>query len=92
MSFNVAGSTIVPVMPSFDLPTVEEVRGFNAEELNGFLKGRLNIDSHIDTLTAQEVDGEAFLELTHEGLKAYGISLGASTKILKLINDIQGGK
>ncbi|CAG8754216.1 1079_t:CDS:1, partial [Acaulospora colombiana] len=42
---------------SINLPTVEEVRGFNAEELNGFLKRRLNdIDSHIDALTAQEVD------------------------------------
>jgi len=60
MSFNIAGSsTSVPV----DLPTVEEVRGFNAEELNGFLKGRLNIDSHIDTLTAQEVDGGFYPKL-----------------------------
>ncbi|CAG8541260.1 505_t:CDS:2, partial [Acaulospora morrowiae] len=35
----VAGSsTSVHVIPSSDLPTVEEVKGFNAGELNGFLK------------------------------------------------------
>ncbi|CAI2194476.1 14406_t:CDS:2, partial [Funneliformis geosporum] len=95
MSFNVAGSsTRVPSnLPLSDLPlpTVEEVKGFNVEQLNGFLKRKLkNIDSHIDTLTAQEVDGEAFLTLTHEGLKVSGIPLGASTKIIKLLNDIQG--
>ncbi|CAG8582132.1 15473_t:CDS:2, partial [Acaulospora morrowiae] len=92
MPFNVAGSsTSVPVIPSSDLPTVEEVWGFNAEELNGFLKRRLNnINSHIDTLTAQKVDGEAFLILTHEGLKVYGIPLGPAIEIVELINDIQG--
>ncbi|CAG8789707.1 2269_t:CDS:1, partial [Acaulospora morrowiae] len=89
MPFN--ASTSVPVIPSSDLPTVEEVRGFNAEELNGFLKRSLNnINNHIDTLTAQEVDGETFLILTHEGLKVSGIPLGASTKIIKLLNDIKG--
>ncbi|CAG8476573.1 16151_t:CDS:2 [Acaulospora colombiana] len=81
----------VSVIPSSDLPTVEEVRGFNAVELNGFLKGRLNnIDSHIDTLTVQEVDGEAILELTPEDLTKLGILLGPAKKIVKLINDIQG--
>ncbi|KAF0369753.1 kinase-like protein [Gigaspora margarita] len=46
---------------------VEEVRGFNAEELNEFLKGRLNgIDNHINTLTAQEVEGADFLALKYE--------------------------
>ncbi|KAF0539388.1 putative crinkler family protein [Gigaspora margarita] len=56
MSFNIVGSsTSVPVIPSSDLPTVEEVRRFNTEELNSFLKGRLNdIDIHINTLTTQE--------------------------------------
>ncbi|CAG8652533.1 13708_t:CDS:2, partial [Ambispora leptoticha] len=94
MSFNVAGSsTSVPVIPSSDLPTVEEVRGFNAEALNGFLKRRLNgVDNHIDTLTAQEVDGEAFLELTPEDLTKLGILLGPAKKILKLINGIQGNQ
>ena len=97
MSFNVAGSsTRVPSdLPLSDLShlTVEKVKGFNVEQLNGFLKRKLkNIDSHIDTLTAQEVDGEAFLTLTHEGLKVSGIPLGTSTKIIKLLNDIQGGK
>ena len=102
MSFNVAGSsTRIPSdlplsdlsLSDLSLPTVEEVKGFNVEQLNGFLKKKLkNIDSHIDTLTAQEVDGEAFLTLTHEGLKVSGIPLGASTKIIKLLNDIQGGK
>ncbi|CAG8688296.1 16218_t:CDS:2, partial [Funneliformis mosseae] len=95
MSFNVAGSsTRVPSdlpLSDLSLPTVEEVKGFNVELLNGFLKRKLkNIDSHIDTLTAQEVDGEAFLTLTHEGLKVSGIPLGASTKIIKLLNDLQG--
>ncbi|CAB4425889.1 unnamed protein product [Rhizophagus irregularis] len=61
-----------PVIPS---STVEKVKGYNAEELSRFLKGRLNnIDNHIDTLTAaQEVKGEAFLDLTPDGLKAYEI-------------------
>ena len=72
---------------------VEQMRGFNAEELNGFLKRMLSdIDDHIDTLTAEDVDGSIFFDLTHEGLKAYGISLKASTKIVKLIKEIQGGK
>ncbi|RIB14997.1 hypothetical protein C2G38_2039725 [Gigaspora rosea] len=66
------------------------MRGFNTEKLNSFLKRRLNnIDSHIDTLTAQEVDGEAFLGLTPEDLTKLGILLGPAKKILKLINDIQ---
>ncbi|CAG8535900.1 7883_t:CDS:2, partial [Acaulospora colombiana] len=86
-----SSSVSVPFIPSSDLPKVEEVRGFNAEELNDFLKRRLNdIDNQINTLTAEEVDGLTFFNLTHEGLKAYGISLKASTKIIKLINDIQG--
>src|SRR2546430_14777124 len=81
MSFNVAGSsTKVPSdlpLSDLSLPTVEEVNGFNVELLNGFLKRKLkNIDNHIDTLTAQEVDGEAFLTLTHEGLKVSGIPFG----------------
>ena len=94
MSYNVASSSAGgPVIPLPTVATVEEVKGYSAEKLNEFLKGRLsNIDNHINTLTAQEVDGDAFLDLTHEGLKAYGISLGASTKIVKLIKDIQGGK
>ncbi|CAG8626234.1 14509_t:CDS:1, partial [Acaulospora morrowiae] len=42
----------VPVIPSFNLPIVKEVKEFNVEELNGFLKRRLNgIDNHIDILT-----------------------------------------
>ncbi|CAG8591422.1 7958_t:CDS:1, partial [Acaulospora colombiana] len=91
MSFNVAGSsTSVPVIPSSDLLTIKEVRGFNAEELNGFLKRRLNgIDNHINTLTDQEVDGEAFLDLTPDSLKAYEIPLEAISKIVNLINKIQ---
>jgi len=94
MSFNVAGSsTNVPVIPSSDLLTVEEVRRFNAEELNGFLKRRLNnIDNEIDALTAEKVDGEAFLELTPEDLTKLGILLGPAKKILKLINEIKRGK
>ncbi|POG82845.1 hypothetical protein GLOIN_2v1469707 [Rhizophagus irregularis DAOM 181602=DAOM 197198] len=90
MSSNVASSSAgVPVI---SLPTFEEVRGYNAVELNGFLKGRLgNIDNHIDTLAAGEVDGSIFFDLTYEGLKAHGISLGASTKIMKLINEYKGG-
>ncbi|CAG8655904.1 17016_t:CDS:2, partial [Acaulospora colombiana] len=49
MSFNVAGSNLL---------TVEKVRGFNDEELNGFLKRRLNnIDNEIDALAAEKVDG-----------------------------------
>ncbi|GBC11303.2 hypothetical protein GLOIN_2v1469707 [Rhizophagus irregularis DAOM 181602=DAOM 197198] len=89
MSSNVASSSAgVPVI---SLPTFEEVRGYNAVELNGFLKGRLgNIDNHIDTLAAGEVDGSIFFDLTYEGLKAHGISLGASTKIMKLINEYKG--
>ncbi|PKY34185.1 hypothetical protein RhiirB3_453658, partial [Rhizophagus irregularis] len=91
MSSNVASSsTGVPVI---SLLTFEEVRGYNAVELNGFLKERLsNIDNHIDTLTAEEVDGSIFFDLTYEDLKAYGISLGASTKIVRLINEYKRDK
>ncbi|GES73298.1 hypothetical protein RCL_jg3812.t1 [Rhizophagus clarus] len=43
MSSNVASSSIsVSVILSFDLPTVEEVKRFNEEKLNGFLKRKLN--------------------------------------------------
>ncbi|CAG8489637.1 368_t:CDS:2 [Acaulospora colombiana] len=73
MSFNVAGS-----------------ERLNSEELNRFLKRRLNdIDSQIDALTAEKVDGSSFFYLTLEGLKVYGIPLGASAKIVNLIKDIQ---
>ncbi|RIB25162.1 hypothetical protein C2G38_2166616 [Gigaspora rosea] len=59
--------TSVPVIPSSDLLMVEEVRKFNTEALNGFLKGRLNdIDNHINTLTAQKVKGVDFLGLKYE--------------------------
>ncbi|CAB4478973.1 unnamed protein product [Rhizophagus irregularis] len=89
MSSNVASSsTSVPVIP---LPTFEEVKGYNAVELNVFLKERLSdIDNHIDTLTAEEVKGSIFFKLTYEGLKAYGIPLGASTMIVNLINEYKG--
>jgi hypothetical protein len=97
MSFNVAGSsTRVPNIPPSDLslsdiPTVKELN--TPEKLSGFLKGRLkNLDTHINTLTAQEVDGEAFLEITQEDLTNLGIPLGPAKKILKLINEIKGGE
>ncbi|CAG8544006.1 18257_t:CDS:2, partial [Acaulospora morrowiae] len=65
-----------------DLPTVKEVRGFNAEELNGFLKRSLNdIDNHIDTLTAQEVDGSTFLDFTATDFERWGIPGGPSKRI-----------
>ncbi|RIA81715.1 hypothetical protein C1645_544721 [Glomus cerebriforme] len=93
MSSNVASSSTGLVIPSFDLPTVEEVKRINNAELNGFLKRRLaNIDNHIDTLTAQEVDGEDFLGLTRDDLMSIQIPLGPAKKIIKFINDIQGGK
>ncbi|PKY50056.1 hypothetical protein RhiirA4_545678 [Rhizophagus irregularis] len=83
-----SSSTGDPVIP---LPTFEEVKGYNAVELNVFLKERLSeIDNHIDTLTAGEVKGSIFFKLTYEGLKAYGIPLGASTMIVNLINEYKG--
>ncbi|CAI2201106.1 6064_t:CDS:1, partial [Funneliformis geosporum] len=95
MSSNVAGfSTRVPVIPlsdlsSSDLPTVKELN--TPEKLSSFLKRRLkNLDSHINTLIAQEVDGEAFLETTQEDLTKLEIPLGPAKKILKLINEIKG--
>ncbi|GBB89168.1 hypothetical protein RclHR1_15860003 [Rhizophagus clarus] len=94
MSYMSLGSSTSDLnLSDLSLPTVEEVKGFDIEQLNGFLKEKLkNIDSHIDTLKAQEVDGEAFLALTHEGLKVIEIPLGPSIKIIKLLNDIKGGK
>ncbi|CAG8486714.1 4514_t:CDS:2 [Acaulospora morrowiae] len=88
MSFNVSGSsTSVPVIPSSDLPTIEEVREFNAEELNEFLKGRLNgIDNHIDTLTAQEVDSSTFLDFTTTDFERWRIPGSRPAKKQKLGN------
>ncbi|CAG8493255.1 1859_t:CDS:2 [Acaulospora morrowiae] len=94
LMFNVAGfSTNVPVILPSDLPTVEEVRGFNTEELNGFLKRRLNdIDDQTDTLTSQKVRGLTFLKLTRDNLLSIQIPLGPAIEIVELINEIQGGK
>ena len=95
MSYNVASSsTSVPVIPSTDLPTVEEVKGYSAEKLNEFLKGRLsNIGNHIDTITvSQEVDGSTFLDFTATDFERWGITGGPAKRIVKLINDIKGGK
>ncbi|CAG8449801.1 16570_t:CDS:2 [Funneliformis caledonium] len=91
MSFNVASSsTGSSIISSSDLPIAEKMKEYNAKELNRFLKKRLNnIIKYIDTLTDQEVDGEAFLDLTHAGLKAYKIPLRPTSKIVKLINEIQ---
>ncbi|CAB4474947.1 unnamed protein product [Rhizophagus irregularis] len=85
MSFNIAGSST----SDLSLSTVKELN--TPEKLNRFLKGRLeNIDTHINTLTAQEVDGVAFLEITQEYLtKNLEIPLGPAKKILKLINEIK---
>ena len=93
MSSNVTNSsTGVPVISS-DLPTVEEVKGYSAEKLNEFLKGRLsNIGNHIDTITSQEVDGSTFLDFTATDFERWGITDGPAKRIVKLINDIQGGK
>ncbi|PKC55463.1 hypothetical protein RhiirA1_446816 [Rhizophagus irregularis] len=87
MSFNIAGSST----SDLSLSTVKELN--TPEKLNRFLKGRLeNIDTHINTLTAQEVDGVAFLEITQEYLtKNLEIPLGPAKKILKLINEIKEG-
>ncbi|KAF0470044.1 kinase-like protein [Gigaspora margarita] len=94
MSFNIVGSSISdPVIPSSDFPMVEEVRRFNTEELNGFLKGRLNDnDNHINTLTAQEVEGVDFLALKYEMLVSppFNIPVGHAVKLLNLIKEIQG--
>ena len=93
MSSNVAGpSTSVPLS---DRLTVEEVRGFNAKELNAFLKRRLNdIDIHVNTLTAQEIDGSAFLALKYEMLisQPLKIPVGPTLKLTELIKEIKGGK
>ncbi|PKB98012.1 hypothetical protein RhiirA5_432113 [Rhizophagus irregularis] len=85
MSFNVAGSST----SDLSLSTVKELN--TPEKLNRFLKGRLeNIDTHINTLTVQEVDGVTFLEITQEYLtKNLEIPLGPAKKILKLINEIK---
>ena len=92
MSNVASSSTGVPVISS-DLPTVEEVKGYSAEKLNEFLKGRLsNIGNHIDTITSQEVDGSTFLDFTATDFERWGITGGPAKRIVKLINDIQGGK
>ncbi|CAG8679033.1 4073_t:CDS:10 [Funneliformis mosseae] len=93
MSFNVtSSSTSVPVIPSSDLLTVGEVKGYSAEKLNEFLKARLkNIDVHINTITeTQQVDGDSFLDLTAVNFERWGIPGGPAKKIERLINDIQG--
>ena len=95
MSNVASSSTGVPVISS-DLPTVEEVKGIeSAQELNIFLKRRLNnIDNHIDTLTVQEVDGTTFLALKYEMLVSppLNIPVGPALKLTELIKKIQGGK
>ncbi|GBC01177.1 hypothetical protein RclHR1_00410004 [Rhizophagus clarus] len=92
MLFNVADSTKVPVFPSSDLPSsdlsiVEQLN--TPEKLGDFLKGRLeNLDNHINTLIAQEVNGEAFLEITQVDLKNLGIPLGPAKRILKKLKEV----
>src|SRR5436853_7811856 len=100
MSYNVASSSAGgPVIPSSDFPTVatvDEVKGIkSARELNIFLKRRLNnVDNHVDTLTAQEVDGTTFLALKYEMLVSppLNIPVGPALKLTELIKEIQGGK
>ncbi|CAG8705506.1 1571_t:CDS:2, partial [Funneliformis caledonium] len=89
MSSNVVvSSTGVPIP---NLPTVEEVEGWSAKKLNGFLKSRLNIDNHIDTITvSQEVDGSTFLDFTTTDFERWGIPGGPSKRIEKLISQIKG--
>src|SRR5947207_15385952 len=97
MSYNVASSSAGgPVIPSSTVATVDEVKGIkSARELNIFLKRRLNnVDNHVDTLTAQEVDGTTYLALKYEILVSppLNIPVGPALKLTELIKEIQGGK
>ncbi|CAG8436480.1 4151_t:CDS:2, partial [Funneliformis mosseae] len=74
------------------LPTKKEVESWNRQELCNFLISKGIEDKEIKIIIdKQKVDGSTFLELTTETLQKWKIPGGPDIKILKLVNEIQGG-
>ncbi|CAG8704245.1 17325_t:CDS:2, partial [Funneliformis caledonium] len=73
-------------------PTINEVKGWNFQELRKFLESRDIKYEDINIIDKQNVDGSSFLGLTAATLERWGILGGPAIKIKKLVKEIQGGK
>ena len=69
-------------------PTADVVRKFTVEDVRQWAVVTVGIDvKHAAKLVAQEIDGEALLEVTKEDLvKFYGMPGGPAMKLMKAIN------
>ena len=69
-------------------PTADDVRKFTVEGVRQWAVVTVGIDvKHAAKLVAQEIDGEALLEVTKEDLvKFYGMPGGPAMKLMKAIN------
>jgi hypothetical protein len=79
-----------------NLPTVGQAKAWSREDVKAFLqnnKTELDLeDGDIDKIYNQKIKGDTFLDLTRDDLLSIQIPLGPAKKIVKLNNDIQGGK
>ncbi|GBC06270.1 hypothetical protein RclHR1_06720006 [Rhizophagus clarus] len=92
MSNIASSSTSAPNVPEFNLPTIDDVKGWNTEQLIGFLREKLkNVDDkYINTIKDQLVDGEDFLNCTAVDFERWGVLGGPAKKFESLIKDIRG--
>ncbi|CAB5098327.1 unnamed protein product [Rhizophagus irregularis] len=72
------------------VPSVEEIKALNAPSLVRCLKEVApDLDEHtLMFLEKERVSGRTFLELTRDDLKYFGLELGPTKDILRIINEI----
>jgi hypothetical protein len=81
------------IMTFSQQPSVEEISKWNSMQVIKFLetkKDELLLDEdHIKIIKNQEITGPAFLLLTIEELKSYGLKGGPSMIIAKLVKELK---
>ncbi|CAG8506696.1 1185_t:CDS:2 [Funneliformis caledonium] len=73
------------------LPSLEEIKKFDTDNLIKFLKKQtLNLhDNHFNIIRNEEIDGEVFIDSTKEELRNYGMKGGTAKKIAKFIGRLK---
>ena len=72
-------------------PSVDDVEGYNTDQLIDYLRGTKNLDLTEDELKvfhAQRLDGCAFVNLTESWLGKWEIPGGPAIKLMSLINKL----
>ena len=72
-------------------PSVEEVEGYNTDELITYLRGKTHLEINefeFQSLRNEGVNGYNFLRLNNELLKECGIRVGLRASLIELISNL----